>query len=86
MNVAIFDTCVPRKNGGYMHFDIIAPASTSYEQVLAFAQEYLKSKAQPAFALSCKECKFCHLEPELPTWKQHILRQGYYVHEMTGCN
>ncbi|PUZ26834.1 protein of unknown function [Chitinophaga costaii] len=86
MKVAIFDTYIPRKNGGFMHFDIITPADTSYEQALIFAQEYLRSKSQPILALTCKECKFCHLEQVVPSWKTHILRQGYYVHELKGCN
>lgn len=86
MNVAVFDTQIPKKKGGYMHFDIIVQADTSYEQVLQFALEYLRSKAQPVPGLSAKECRFCHLEPVVPAWKAQILRQGYCVHEIAGCH
>ena len=86
MNVAVFDTCVPKKKGGYMHFDIIVEAGTAYEQVLVFALEYLRSKAQPVSGLSCKECRFCHLEAVIPAWNDQILRRGYCVHEIAGCH
>lgn len=87
MEVAVFDTYVKKKNGGYMHFDIIVAADTHYERVLNFGKTYLQTKKVHATQhISTRECRFCHLEEVVPTWEKTISQQGYYIHEIEGCN
>ncbi|HEU4552913.1 MAG TPA: DUF2024 family protein [Chitinophaga sp.] len=85
MEVAVFDTYVKKKNGGYMHFDIIVAADTHYEHVLTFGKAYLQSKQRATPHISTRDCRFCHLEEVVPVWEQTIARQGYYIHEIEGC-
>lgn len=85
MEVAIFDTYVKRKEGGYMHFDIIVSAETNYERVLTFGNAYLQSKSIRTQSLSQRECRFCHMEEVVPAWEKKIRQNGYYIYEMEGC-
>jgi len=85
MEVAVFDTYVKKKNGGYMHFDIIVAADTHYDHVLTFGKAYLQSKQRASPHISTRDCRFCHLEEVVPVWEKTIARQGYYIHEIEGC-
>jgi hypothetical protein len=85
MEVAIFDTYVKRREGGYMHFDIIVSADTNYESVLTFGNDYLKSKSINMQSVSSRDCRFCHMEEVVPVWEKNILQQGYHIYEMEGC-
>jgi hypothetical protein len=86
MEVAVFDTYVKKKSGGYMHFDIIVAADTHYENVLTFGKDYLRTKVQASYHITPRECRFCHLEEVVPIWEQTIVQQGYYIHEIEGCH
>ena len=44
MKVAVYDTYVPKHNGGIMHFDIIVADGLPYEKVLGFGKAYLKRR------------------------------------------
>ncbi|QHS61460.1 DUF2024 family protein [Chitinophaga agri] len=85
MDVAIFDTYVKRREGGYMHFDIIVSADTNYENVLTFGNAYLKSKSIEKQSVSSRDCRFCHVQEMIPTWEQSIRQNGYHIYEMEGC-
>lgn len=85
MEVAVFDTYVKKKNGGYMHFDIIVAADTQYDHVLTFGKAYLQSKQRASPHITTRDCRFCHLEEMIPVWEKTIARQGYYIHEIEGC-
>ncbi|UOQ69650.1 DUF2024 family protein [Hymenobacter volaticus] len=86
MEVAVYDTYVPKKDGSIMHFDILVPDETaSKEQVYQFGRHYLASKGQQGQPLTAKECHFCHIEePTQEIWDV-ISAQGYYIIEMQGC-
>lgn len=85
MEVAIFDTYVKRKEGGYMHFDIIVSADTNYDRVLTFGNAYLQSRQPGTRSVSSRECRFCHMEEMVPNWEKNIRQQGYHIYEMEGC-
>lgn len=85
MDVAIFDTYVKRREGGYMHFDIIVSADTNYENVLTFGNAYLKSKSIDKQSVSSRDCRFCHVQEISPMWEQSIRQQGYHIYEIEGC-
>ena len=42
MKVAVYDTYVPRKSGGIMHFDVLVPEGLPYEKVLEFEKRISK--------------------------------------------
>lgn len=86
MEVAVFDTYVKKKSGGYMHFDIIVASDTHYEHVLTFGKAYLRNKLHISSHITPRECRFCHLEEVVPIWEKTIERQGYYIHEIEGCH
>lgn len=81
MEVAIFDAYAQKKQGGYMHFNIIVAADTEYERVLHFGKEYLQSKVKGKHPLSARECRFCHTQEVIPAWEKAILLHGYYIYE-----
>ncbi|RFM35353.1 DUF2024 family protein [Chitinophaga silvisoli] len=85
MEVAIFDTYVKRREGGYMHFDIIVSADTNYESVLTFGNAYLKSRSLTAPIISSRDCRFCHMQETVPSWEKNIQQQGYHIYELEGC-
>lgn len=87
MKVAVWDTYVTRKDGGVMHFDIIAPATvTDSETIHAYGHEYLRRKGQEGQPLTARECTFCHMEQARPEWEAAILRDGHYIYEMENCH
>ncbi len=86
MKVAVWDTYVPKKSGGVMHFDIIAPAEVKDTNLIyRYGKEYLKSKGQEGQPLTSKECRFCHIRYVFPEWEADINKKGYYILEMEGC-
>jgi hypothetical protein len=86
MNAAVFDTYVPKKEGGLMHFDIIVPRNTTFEKVVDFGKEYLASKSQQGQPLTPEECQFCHVEHPTPEMAAAFGEKGYFIVEMQGCN
>lgn len=86
MKVAVWDTYVTRRDGGVMHFDIIAPQEISDNNVIHdFGRDYLATKGQAGQPLTAKECQFCHVEAIRPEWAQAIREKGYFIVEMEGC-
>ena len=86
MQVAVWDTYVNKKDGGIMHFDIIAPDHIKDEnKILTFGKDYLLSKNQQSQTLTSKECSFCHIEQASDEMLEAIEKQGYYIIEMEGC-
>ena len=85
MKVAVYDTYVPKNNGGIMHFDIIVADGLPYEKVLEFGKEYLKGVGQEGQPLSAKECEFCHTEQASSAVEKSIRAQGFHIVEMDDC-
>ncbi|MBX2891502.1 MAG: DUF2024 family protein [Saprospiraceae bacterium] len=86
MKVAVYDTYVPKKQGGIMHFDILVDANErDLEKIYAYGREYLASKGQAGQPLTAKECRFCHVENAKGPIEAAILKKGYYIIEMEGC-
>lgn len=84
--VNIWDTYVTKKEGGLMHFDIVAPVEiTDPETIYTFGREYLQTKNQEGQALSARECRLCHLEELRPEWVESIHQKGFFIIEMEGC-
>lgn len=87
LKVAVYDTYVPKKQGGIMHFDILVDANErDLEKIYAYGREYLASKGQAGQPLTAKECRFCHVENAKGPIEAAILKKGYYIIEMEGCN
>lgn len=85
MEVAVYDTYVKKKDGGHLHFDIIVNKATRFEQVLVFGNAYLQTKRGEGLLVSHKDCRFSHITEVIPRWEVQILRKGYYIHELEGC-
>jgi hypothetical protein len=86
MEVAVYDTYVPKKDGSLMHFDIlVSDEVASKEQVYQFGRKYLATKGQEGQPLTAKECRFCHIEEPSQEIVDAISAQGYYIIEMQGC-
>ncbi len=86
MKVAVWDTYVTKKEGGIMHFDIIAPMEIKdAQQIYKYGREYLKTKGQDGQPLTSKECTFCHIESLKPENETEIIRKGYYIIEIDNC-
>ena len=85
MKVAVYDTYVPQKSGGIMHFDVVVPEGLPYEKVLEFGKAYLKGVGQEEQPLSAKECEFCHTEQASPAVDESIRAQGFHIIEIEGC-
>lgn len=84
--VNVWDTYVTRKDGGLMHFDILAPVEiTDPKLIYQFGQEYLATKGQAGQALAAEQCRLCHVEHLQPKWEQDIADKGFFVIEMEGC-
>jgi hypothetical protein len=87
MEVAVWDTYVPRKDGRVMHFDIIAPSAMKDTTVIhGYGKAYLKTKGEGGQPLTSKECRFCHVRSLQPKWEADIQRQGYFILEMENCD
>lgn len=86
MEVAVFDTYVKKKDGKFLHFDIIVTKETCFEEVLLFGNDYLQTKKEAGLVVSQKDCRFCHITEIIPRWQEHIRQKGYYIHELEGCH
>jgi Domain of unknown function (DUF2024) len=87
MQVAVWDTYVPKKDGTVMHFDIIAPSEIRDTTVIyEYGRAYLKTKGQEGQPLTAKECRFCHVRSLQAKWEADIKEKGYFILEMENCN
>ncbi len=87
LKVSVYDTYVPKKQGGVMHFDILVDSKESdIDKIYGFGKEYLKMKGQEGQPLTSKQCRFCHVENAKGAIEDSIQAQGYYIIEMEGCN
>ena len=85
--VSVYDTYVPKKQGGVMHFDIHVDSNEKdIEKIYSYGKEYLRSKGQEGQPLTAKECRFCHVENAKGAMEDSIQAKGYYIIEMEGCN
>ena len=86
MKVAVWDTYVTKKDGGIMHFDIIAPEEIKEAALIYdYGKAYLKTKGQEGQPLAAKECQFCHIQTVKPEWEAEIKKNGYFIYEMENC-
>ena len=84
--VNVWDTYVTKKDGGVMHFDILAPVEIVDTAIIYnYGNEYLKTKGQEGQPLTSKQCRLCHVETVRPAWEKEIAQQGYFIIEMEGC-
>ena len=84
--VNVWDTYVTKKDGGVMHFDIIAPVKiVDTMTIYNYGKKYLKSKGQEGQPLTSKQCRLCHIEHLRPAWEKEINTNGYFIIEMEGC-
>ncbi len=87
LKVSVYDTYVPKIQGGVMHFDILVDANEKdLEKIYGYGSQYLKSKGQEGQPLTSKQCRFCHIENAKGDMEDSILAKGYYIIEMEGCN
>jgi hypothetical protein len=86
MKVAVWDTYVTKKEGGLMHFDILAPDNVRELSVIhEYGKQYLASKGQQDQPLTTAECRFCHIEQATGDVVADIGAKGYHIIEMQGC-
>ena len=87
LKVSVYDTYVPKKQGGVMHFDILVDANEKdVEKIYGFGREYLQSKGQEGQPLASKQCRFCHVENAKGEMEDSITAKGYFIIEMEGCD
>ncbi len=87
LKVSVYDTYVPKKEGGVMHFDILVDSKEKdLEKIYGYGKEYLHSKGQDGQPLTAKQCRFCHVENAKGPIEDSITAKGYYIIEMEGCN
>ena len=87
LKVSVYDTYVPKKQGGVMHFDILVDANEKdLEKIYGYGKEYLLSKGQEGQPLASKQCRFCHVENAKGVMEDSITAKGYFIIEMEGCN
>lgn len=85
--VNVWDTYVPKKEGGVMHFDILAPVEIDdTATIYKYGEAYLKSKGQEGQPMTSKQCRLCHVETLQPAWEKDIDEKGYFIIEMEGCD
>ncbi|GEP91344.1 protein of unknown function [Chitinophaga terrae (ex Kim and Jung 2007)] len=85
MEVAVFDTYFKKKDGRYLHFNIIVHKDTAFEEVLKYGNSYLETKGFSSPVILHKDCRFCHITPLIPLWEAQISSKGYFIHELEGC-
>ncbi len=85
MQCAVYDTYVTRRDGNVMHFDIIVPHLTPFDEVIGFGKKYLDRVGQTGQKITTQECKFCHIEQASPEVEYAIHNQGFYILAMAGC-
>lgn len=87
LKVSVFDTYVPKRQGGLMHFDILVDADEKdLEKIYSYGKQYLMAKGQEGQAISSTECNFCHIENAGAEVENAILKKGYHIIEMEGCD
>lgn len=87
LKVSVYDTYVPKKQGGLMHFDILVDANErDLDKIYGFGKEFLATKGQDGQPLTAKQCRFCHVENAKGPIEDAILQRGYYIIEMEGCD
>lgn len=86
MKAAVFDTYVTKPDNSIMHFDIIVPDNTEFEQVQAHGQAYLNTKGLNDLSLTTKECKFCHIEETSAELEASIVARGFGIIELNNCD
>ena len=87
LKVSVYDTYVPKKEGGVMHFDILVDANEKdLEKIYGYGRAYLHSKGQAGQPLASKQCRFCHVENAQGAIEDSIAAKGYFIIEMEGCN
>ncbi|HMX41278.1 MAG TPA: DUF2024 family protein [Saprospiraceae bacterium] len=87
LKVSVYDTYVPKKQGGVMHFDILVDSGEKdLEKIYGYGRDYLRSKGQEGQPLTSKQCRFCHVENAKGPIEDSIKAKGYYIIEMEGCN
>ena len=85
--VNVWDTYVTKKDGGIMHFDIIAPVEIKdINTIFNYGKTYLKTKGQEEQPLTSKQCRLCHIQTLKPVWEKEINEIGYFIIEMEGCD
>ena len=85
--VNVWDTYITKKDGGIMHFDILAPVEIKdTTTIYNYGRDYLKTKGQEEQPLTSKQCRLCHIETLRPVWKKEIDEIGYFIIEMEGCD
>lgn len=85
--VNVWDTYVTKKNGEIMHFDIIAPVEVNDTSIIYdYGKLYLKSKNQEGQTLTSNQCRLCHIEHLRLEWEEEIIKKGFFIIEMEGCN
>jgi Domain of unknown function (DUF2024) len=86
LKVSVYDTYVPKKEGGVMHFDILVDSNEKdLEKIYGYGKEYLLSVGQEGQPLTSKQCRFCHVENAKGPIEDSITAKGYYIIEMEGC-
>lgn len=86
LKVSVYDTYVPTKEGGIMHFDILVDSEEKdLEKIYRYGKEFLTSKGQAGQPLSATECSYCHVENAKGAIEDAITAKGYYIIEMEGC-
>lgn len=86
MEIAVYDTYLPRPDGRVMHFDVLVPAEGhNLQQVLDFARRYVAGKGLPTFGLDAHACHFCHTEYGAAEARQAIERDGFAIIELAHC-
>ncbi|MFN0014676.1 MAG: DUF2024 family protein [Saprospiraceae bacterium] len=87
LKVSVYDTYVPKKQGGVMHFDILVDSNEKdLDKIYGYGKEYLHSKGQDGQPLTARQCRFCHVENAKGPVEDSIKTKGYYIIEMEGCN
>lgn len=85
MQCAVYDTYVTKRDGKVMHFDIIVPRQSPFDEVIDFGKKYLDRVGQTGQKITTQECKFCHIEQASPEVENTIHSQGFFILAMEGC-
>lgn len=87
LRVSVYDTYVPKIQGGIMHFDILVDAGEKdLEKIYSYGRAYLQSKGQALQPLTSNQCRFCHVENAQGEMEASITAKGYFIIEMEGCD
>lgn len=87
MKVAVWDTYVQRTTGQIMHFDVLVPTElTDAEQIIGFANKYLRGKSFSVEEVKSDKCLFCHVEQANDEIRSKISEHGFFIVELENCN